>query len=154
MSQYVQSRGDIYAYKMLKSQAFLQVDMLICVMLIQKNEYRYLSYSPFPCSSQLSSQIGSFLCIPYTRIRRVIVINHFALILLRLVQWSLNIFEIFFRQCFQDAGGMFLEVKIFKNFDPIWGFDPKFLFRNHQFLVISHIDGVSWSDCLPRGVYI
>ena len=49
---------------------------------------------------------------------------------------------------------MFLEVKILKNFDPIWGFHPKFLFRNHQFLVISHIDGVSWSDCLPRGVYI
>ena len=49
---------------------------------------------------------------------------------------------------------MFLEVKILENFDPIWGFHPKFLFRIHQFLVISHIDGVSWSDCLPRGVYI
>ena len=51
-------------------------------------------------------------------------------------------------------GGMFLEVKFLKNFDPIWGFHPKFFFKSHQFLVISHIDGVSWSDCLPRGVYI
>ena len=49
---------------------------------------------------------------------------------------------------------MFLELKNFENRDPIWGFHPKFGFRNHQFLVISHIDGVSWSDCLPRGVYI
>ena len=49
---------------------------------------------------------------------------------------------------------MFLEVKILKNFDPIWGFHLNFLFGNHQFLVISHIECVSWSDCLPRGVYI
>ena len=49
---------------------------------------------------------------------------------------------------------MFLEVKNFRNRNPIWGFHPNFLFGNHHFLVISHIDGVSWSDCLPRGVYI
>ena len=41
-----------------------------------------------------------------------------------------------------------------KNFDPIWGFHPNICFKIHQFLVISHIDSVSWSDCLPRGVYI
>ena len=67
---------------------------------------------------------------------------------------EIRFFEFFFRPSFQDDGGMFLEVKILKNFDPIWGFHPKFLFGNHHFLVISHIDGVSWSDCLPRGVYI
>ena len=60
----------------------------------------------------------------------------------------------FFLGIFPYGGGMFLEVKFLKNFDSIWGFHPKFLFGNHQFLVISHIDGVSWSDCLPRGVYI
>ena len=62
--------------------------------------------------------------------------------------------QIFFRQSFLHDGGSFLEVKIFKNHDPIWGFHPKFFFKSHQFLVISHIDSVSWSDCLPRGVYI
>ena len=67
---------------------------------------------------------------------------------------ELFILKIFFRQSFLHDGGMFLEVKILKNFDPIWGFHPKFLFGNLHFLVISHIDGVSWSDCLPRGVYI
>ena len=49
---------------------------------------------------------------------------------------------------------MFLEVKKIKNFDPIWGFHPNILFKIHQFLVISHIDGLSRSDCLPRGVDI
>ena len=66
----------------------------------------------------------------------------------------MNFLKNFFRQSFLHTGGMFLEVEILKIFDPIWGFHPKFFFKSHQFLVISHIDGVSWSDCLPRGVYI
>ena len=67
---------------------------------------------------------------------------------------EVRFFENFFLGIFLYGGGMFLEVKILENSDPIWGFHPKFCFKIHQFLVISHIEGVSWSDCLPRGVYI
>ena len=58
-----------------------------------------------------------------------------------------DLFVIFFRPSFLDGGGMFLEVKILENFDPIWGFHPNFFFKIHQFLVITLIDD-------PRGPFI
>ena len=63
-------------------------------------------------------------------------------------------FEIFFRQLSQDDGGMFLEVKIFENFDPILNFHPNISFKIHLFLVITLIHGVSWSVHWPQGVYM
>ena len=49
---------------------------------------------------------------------------------------------------------MFLEVKILKDFDPIWGFHPNFFSKIHQFLVITLIDNTSWSVHWPQGVYM
>ena len=39
---------------------------------------------------------------------------------------ELSFLNFFFRPSFLDGGGMFLEVKILKNFDPIWDFQPNF----------------------------
>ena len=39
----------------------------------------------------------------------------------------------FFAHHFRMMGGIFLEVKILKNFDPIWGFHPNFFFKIHNF---------------------
>ena len=58
-----------------------------------------------------------------------------------------SFFWIFFRPYIWDDGGIFLEVKNPKNFDPIWGFHPNFFFKIHQFLVITRIDD-------PRGPFI
>ena len=47
-----------------------------------------------------------------------------------------------------------MEVKIFKNHDPIWGFDPNFFSKIHVFLVITHIEGVIGVRSLAaRSVY-
>ena len=47
-----------------------------------------------------------------------------------------------------------MKVKNPKKFHPNMVFHPNSILRIRHFLVIFLIDGVSWSDCLPRGVYI
>ena len=39
---------------------------------------------------------------------------------------ELSFLKFLFRPSFLDGGGMFLEVKILKNVDPIWDFHPNY----------------------------